>query len=432
MKEYANLTTSQLREELSQLECEYASFKAKSLDLNMARGKPSSQQLDLSLPLLDAIGSGSDLHAEDGTDCRNYGVLQGLPEARAFMGAMMEEDPENVFVYGASSLKAMYDVLSLFYLHGALGSDPWCKLGKVKWLCPVPGYDRHFAITESLGAEMVNVPLLDGGPDMDLVERLVAEDPSIKGIWCVPKYANPTGTSYSPETVRRLANMRCAAQDFRIIWDNAYGVHHLYDDSAMQDQVDDIGAACRAAGNPNRYVKFASLSKITFPGASISAFACAPENMAEAKRLLGVQTIGFDKLNQLRHVRFLKDMDGLRAHMSKHAAIIRPKFELVLQMLDEGLAGTGCTWTRPRGGYFICFTGPEGTAKRTVALAKDAGVTLTGAGAPFPYGRDPQDAVIRIAPTLPPMDELRQAMEIFLVCAKIACVEKLLEDGNRD
>ncbi len=428
MKEYSNYSPEQLREELAHLNDEYAAIKAKNLQLNMARGKPSSQQLDLSLPVLDAISSESDLHAEDGTDCRNYGVLEGLAETRVFMGALMEEAPENVFIYGASSLKMMYDAFAHFYMFGALGSTPWCKLDKIKWLCPVPGYDRHFSITESFGVEMINVPLYDEGPDMDMIERLVAEDASIKGIWCVPKYSNPAGTSYSPDTVRRLASMKCAAEDFRIFWDNAYVVHHLYDEPENQDQLEDIGAACIEAGNPNRYIKFASLSKITFPGASISAFGCSPDGMAEAKKSLGVQTISFDKLNQLRHVRYLKDMDGLAAHMSKHAAIIRPKFELVLQMLEEGLEGTGCTWTKPRGGYFVCFTGPEGTAKRTVALAKEAGVTLTGAGAPFPYKQDPQDAVIRIAPTLPPLDELRQAMEIFVCCVKIACLERLLSE----
>lgn len=426
MQDYSQCSADQLRDELARLREQHAAFKARDLKLNMARGKPSSEQLDLSLPMLDILDSHSTLLAQDGTDCRNYGVLQGLPEARAFMGAIMEEPADNVFVHGASSLNAMYDALSRLYTFGALGSRPWGKLDEVKWLCPVPGYDRHFAITEAFGATMVNVPLSDDGPDMDLVESLVAQDPSVKGIWCVPKYSNPAGTSYSAETVRRLAEMPTAAPDFRIFWDNAYAVHHLYDDPRQQDQVADIGAACIAAGNPDRYLKFASLSKITFPGASISAFACSPANMAEAKKRVGVQTIGFDKLNQLRHVRFLKDTDGLAAHMSKHAAILRPKFELVLNMLEEGLQGSGCTWTEPHGGYFVCFTGPEGTAGRTVALAKEAGVTLTGAGAPFPYGRDPQDAVIRIAPSLPPMEELREAMEVFVCCAKIACIERLI------
>ncbi|MBO4364837.1 MAG: aminotransferase class I/II-fold pyridoxal phosphate-dependent enzyme, partial [Eggerthellaceae bacterium] len=400
--------------------------KAKGLALNMARGKPSSQQLDLSLPLLDALDSSSILEADDGTDCRNYGVLEGLPEAREFMGAMMDENPANVFIYGASSLKMMYDMFAHYYLFGVLDKTPWCCLEDVKWLCPVPGYDRHFTITEAFGVEMINVPMLDGGPDMDMIEELVAKDRSIKGIWCVPKYANPTGTSYSDETVRRLASMRCAAPDFRIFWDNAYVVHHLYDDPAKQDQLLDIGEACQDAGYPNRYIKFASLSKITFPGASISAFGCSTPNMREAKKRLAAQTIGFDKLNQLRHVRYLKDMDGLAAHMSKHAAIIRPKFELVLEALEQGLEGTGCRWTNPRGGYFITFYGMPDTAMRIVALAKGAGVALTGAGAPFPYGDDPQDNVIRIAPTLPPLEELQQAMEVFVCCAKIACVEQLL------
>ena len=426
MPDYAQFSQQQLEEELARLNEEYAAFKARDLKLNMARGKPSSEQLELSRPVLDVLNSQSDLSSDDGTDCRNYGVLEGLAETRTFMGAMMDEHPSNVFIYGASSLKMMYDTFAQYYMFGVLGKTPWCKLDEVKWLCPVPGYDRHFAITEAFGVQMINVPLLEGGPDMDMVEDLVAKDASIKGIWCVPKYSNPSGTSYSDETVRRLAKMHCAAPDFRIFWDNAYAVHHLYDDPARQDQVLDIRSACEEAGYPNRYMKFASLSKITFPGASISAFGCSFANMQEAKKRLGVQTIGFDKLNQLRHVRYLRDMDGLAAHMSKHAAIIRPKFELVLDALRENLVGTGCTWTEPRGGYFVCFSGPEGTAKRTVSLAKEAGVVLTGAGAPFPYGNDPEDSVIRLAPTLPPLDELRVAMEVFVCCAKIACVERLL------
>lgn len=426
MPDYSAFDTQQLRDELVRLTHEYAAFQAKGLALNMARGKPASDQLDLSRPLLDAITSESDLTAEDGTDCRNYGVLAGLPEARAFMGALMDEDPANVFVCGASSLHAMYETLMRFYVFGALGSEPWSTFETIKWLCPVPGYDRHFAITQALGIEMINIPSDADGPDMDLVERLVAEDASIKGIWCVPKYSNPAGATYSDKTVQRLATMSCAASDFRIFWDNAYVVHHLYDEPENQDQLADIGTACQAAGNPDRYLKFASLSKITFPGASMSAFACSEANMDEAKRHLTVETIGFDKLNQLRHVRYLKDMDGLAAHMSKHAAILRPKFNLVLDALTHGLDGTGCTWTEPRGGYFISFSGVPGTAKRIVKLAEDAGVTLTGAGAPFPYGKDPDDCVIRIAPTLPPLGELRQAMEVFVCCAKIACVERLL------
>ncbi len=427
MPTFEEFTQQQLGEELARLNEEYAAYVAKGLKLNMARGKPSREQLDLSRPMLDIVNSTFSLTAENGIDCSNYGVLDGLEEARAFMGAMMDENPMNVFVHGESSLKIMYDTIASYYMFGVLGKTPWCELDEVKWLCPVPGYDRHFAITEAFGIEMIDVPLLEGGPDMDIVEELVANDKAIKGIWCVPKYSNPTGTSYSPDTVRRLGKMRCAAPDFRIFWDNAYAVHHLYDDPAEQDQVLDIAEACDDGGYPNRYIKFASLSKVTFPGASISAFGCSMPNMREAKQRLSVQTIGFNKLNQLRHVCFLKNMDGLTAHMSKHAAIIRPKFEAVLEALEKGLKGTGCSWTNPRGGYFITFYGVPDTAKRIVSLAKDAGVTLTGAGAPFPYGIDVEDSVIRIAPTLPSLQELREAMDVFVCCAKIACVELLLE-----
>lgn len=421
-----DLNNDKLSDLLTQLKNEYSQYCAQDLKLNMARGKPSSEQLDLSLPCLSILDESSDLSSEDGTDCRNYGVLAGIPEARQFMGEMMEEPADNVFICGASSLNAMYDTFARCYSFGQLGSTPWCKLDEIKWICPVPGYDRHFGILEAFGVTMVNVDMTADGPDMDAVEALVANDASIKGIWCVPKYSNPTGNSYSEETVKRLAQMKCAADDFRIFWDNAYAVHHLYDETENQDQVADIAKACREAGNPNRYIKFASLSKITFPGASISAFACSEENMAEAKKRCAAQTIGFDKINQLRQVRFLKDMNGLADHMSKHAAIMRPKFELVVNMLKEGLEGTGCEWTEPRGGYFVSFTGPDGTAKRIVSLAAEAGVTLTGAGAPFPHKNDPKDAVIRIAPSLPPLEELKQAMDVFVCCAKIACIEKAL------
>lgn len=416
----------ELRDLLSSLNDQYAQFQAQDLKLNMARGKPSSEQLDLSLPCLSVISESTPLSSVDGTDCRNYGVLAGIPEARAFMGQMMDEDPDNVFVCGASSLNAMYDTFSRCYCFGQLGSTPWCKLDEIKWICPVPGYDRHFGILEAFNVTMINVPMTDDGPDMDAVEELVANDASIKGIWCVPKYSNPTGASYSDETVRRLASMSCAAEDFRIFWDNAYAVHHLYDEPEMQDQVLDIAKACNEAGNPNRYIKFASLSKITFPGASISAFACSADNMAEAKKRCSAQTIGFDKLNQLRQVRYLDDMQGLANHMSKHAAIMRPKFELVVNALSKELEGFGCEWTKPRGGYFVSFTGPRNTAKRIVSLAADAGVTLTGAGAPFPYKNDPDDTVIRIAPSLPPLEELEQAMDVFCCCVKIAAIEALL------
>ena len=428
MPAYAEMGTEELETLKHGLEREYAEIQAKGLSLNMARGKPGSDQLDLSMPLLTAVTTAEDCRAEDGTDCRNYGVLDGLPEAKRFMAAMLDDEPENVIVGGNSSLSLMYEAVARCWNFGTLGSEPWCRLEQVKWLCPVPGYDRHFGVTEAFGIQMIPVPMTEEGPDMHEVERLVRDDASVKGIWCVPKYANPNGITYSDEVVRRLASMPCAAEDFRIFWDNAYCVHHLYDDVAEQDQLLDIGAACREAGNPHRPFKFASTSKVTHPGAGISALAASPENVAEIKKRLGVGTIGYDKINQLRHVRFLKDAEGLAAHMSKHAAILRPKFELVLTKLDEGLSEVGgCSWSHPRGGYFVSFDAPEGTAKRIVQLAKDAGVTMTGAGATWPYKQDPHDSNIRIAPTLPPLDELDAAMDVFVCCAKLAYTEKLLQ-----
>ena len=406
-------------EELERLMQEYREWQAKGLALNMARGKPEAGQLELSSELLGPLDKP---FAEDGTDCRNYGVLDGLPEAKRLMAIMLEASPENVFVGGNASLTLMYDTVARWHAFGALGSTPWCALDTVKWLCPVPGYDRHFAITEAFGYEMIPAPMDEHGPDMDMVERLVAQDASIKGIWCVPKYSNPSGITYSDEVVRRLASMKCAADDFRIIWDNAYCIHHLFDETSEQDALLDIGVACEEEGTADRYVKFASTSKVTLPGAGIAAFAASPANMDEARTRIGAQAIGHDKLNQLRHVRLLRDENGLRAHMAKHAAILRPKFACVAASL-EPLAAYGCTWTNPRGGYFVTFTGPDNTAARIVELCREAGVVLTGAGAPYPYGRDPHDSTIRIAPTMPPLAELEHAMEIFVLCAKIACLE---------
>ena len=422
---YVDMSAAELEALRASLEQEYASHCAKGLSLNMARGKPGADQLALSLPMLDEVNSSADLFAEDGTDCRNYGVMDGIPEAKRLMAEVMEHDQANVCVFGNSSLNIMFDLVTAGYTRGFLGSTPWCKLPAVKWLCPVPGYDRHFGITESYGIEMIPIPMREDGPDMDEIEQLVAKDEAIKGIWCVPQYANPTGITYSDEVVRRLAEMPCAADDFRIFWDNAYCVHHLYDDK--RDHVADIAAACEAAGNPNRYFKFASTSKVTLPGAGIAAVAASAENIAETKKRIGIQTVGYDKINQLRHARFLRDAAGVDALMKKHAAIIRPKFELVERMLEDELANTGiASWTNPVGGYFISFEGIEGTAKRTVALAKAAGVTMTGAGATWPLKHDPRDTNIRIAPTLPPTSELQQAMEVFICCVKLAAVEVLL------
>ena len=426
MQSYQEMSKEELLKEKEHLEAEYKKFQQRGLKLDMSRGKPSQEQLDLSMGMMDVLSSYSDLACEDGTDCRNYGVLDGIQEAKVLIGDMIECNPENIIIYGNSSLNIMYDTISRSMTHGVMGNTPWCKLDKVKFLCPVPGYDRHFAITEYFGIEMINVPMLPTGPDMDMVEELVSKDEAIKGIWCVPKYSNPQGITYSDETVRRFARLKPAAKDFRIYWDNAYCVHDLYEDKA--DQILEILGECEKAGNPNLPIEFCSTSKITFSGAGVSGLITSLENKADILKRLTIQTIGFDKINQLRHVKFLKDIDGVKAHMAKHAAIIRPKFEMILDRFEEELKGLGAgSWIRPNGGYFITFKANEGCAKNIVAKAKEAGVVLTGAGAPYPYKKDPKDSVIRIAPTLPPMEELKEACEVFIVCAKLASVEKLLE-----
>ena len=427
MKAYDQMTKEELLQEQEKLQKEYTGFEEAGLQLNMARGKPECTQLELSMPMMDLLNSKSDCLAADGTDCRNYGELDGIPEAKKLMAEIMECRPEQVIVFGNASLNVMFDAVARYMLHGVCGGTPWSQQGKVKFLCPVPGYDRHFAVTECLGVEMINVPLGEDGPDMDLVEQLVGADPLIKGIWCVPKYANPTGISYSDEVVRRFASMKTAADDFRIFWDNAYCVHHLYEEADKQDQILNILDECEAAGNPDRVLEFASTSKITFAGAGISAMAASENNLKDAKAVMTIQTIGYDKLNQLRHVLFLKDRAGVDAHMMKHAAIMRPKFEKVEQMLSEEITPLGIgSWVSPRGGYFISFNTLPGCAKRIVALAKQAGVVLTGAGAPFPYGKDPEDTVIRLAPSFPGMEELIEATKIFICSVKLASVEKLL------
>ena len=427
MTHYEALAPQEMEAELARLRAEYEAIKAQGLKLNMARGKPSAAQLDLSLPMMDLLTSQSDYHSEDGTDCRNYGVIDGIPEAKRMMADLLDDVPENVIVLGNASLTAMYDTLARCLTFGTGGFAPWSEDAQVKWLCPVPGYDRHFSVCEALGIEMIPVPMNSDGPDMDQVEALVAEDPTIKGIWCVPKYSNPNGVVYSDETVKRLASMACAAPDFRIIWDNAYAVHHLFDDPQEQGSLLDIAEACQEAGTPDRYFKFASTSKITFPGAGIAALASSPANIAETKKQLNAQIIGHDKINQLRPTRFLKDGEGIAAHMRKHAALLRPKFALVQEKLHSGLDEAAiASWSDPQGGYFVSFDGLPGTATRTVALAKEAGVTMTGAGATWPYGNDPRDSNIRIAPTLPPLEELDHALDVFICCAKIAALESLL------
>ena len=427
MPRYAAMTKAELETELAAVRARYDEMVARGLSLNMARGKPSAAQLELSLPLLDALDATADLTAEDGTDCRNYGVLDGIPEAKRLMATLLDDEPENVIVLGNASLTAMYDAMVRYMLFGTQGNGPWSRLPRVRWLCPVPGYDRHFAICEALGIEMIPVPMDEHGPDMDEVERLVAADAAVKGIWCVPKYSNPTGVTYSDDVVRRLAAMDAAAPDFRIFWDNAYAVHHFSADAAEQDTVLDIATACREAGNPDRYLKFGSTSKITFPGAGVAAVAASPANVAEIKRHMSAQAIGHDKLNQLRHARFLDEGAGLAAHMARHGELMAPKFDLVCRRLDEELGEAGiATWTNPRGGYFVSFEGPEGTARRIVKLAKEAGVTMTGAGATWPYGDDPADSNIRIAPSLPPLEELDAAMDVFCCCVKLAALEQLV------
>lgn len=426
MESYQNLSKEQLLALKSELEASYEEKKALNLQLDMSRGKPSPSQLDVSLGLMDALNSKSILKSEDGTDCRNYGVLDGIPESKKLMADMMGTTPEHVIVFGNASLTIMYDSISRSYSHGVLGSTPWCKLDKIKFLCPVPGYDRHFAITERFGIEMINIPMTENGPDMDMVEELVAKDDSIKGIWCVPKYSNPQGLCYSDETVRRFANLKPAAKDFRIYWDNAYVIHHLYEDN--QVEILDIISECEKAGNPNMVYEFASTSKVSFPGSGIAALAASEENLADIKKQMTIQTIGYDKINQLRHVAYFKNIDGLKAHMKKHADSMRPKFEAVLDVLDKELSGAEIgTWVKPLGGYFISFDAMEGCAKKIVAKCKEAGVTLTNAGATFPYGKDPKDSNIRIAPSFPTPEEMAQATDLFVLCVKLVSVEKLLK-----
>ncbi len=423
------MTKQELEQEIVKLKAEYKKYQEMELNLNMARGKPCREQLDLSMGMMDALNSEADLSCEDGTDCRNYGVLTGIHEAKVLIGKMMENKPENIIIYGNSALNVMYDTVSRAYTHGVMGNIPWGKLDKVKFLCPVPGYDRHFAITEYFGIEMIPVRMTPTGPDMDEVERLVANDESIKGIWCVPKYSNPQGYSYSDETVRRFARLRPAARDFRIFWDNAYGVHHLYDDD--QDYLIEILEECKKAGSPDLVYKFSSTSKVTFPGSGIAAIATSLNNLEEIKTQLSFQTIGHDKVNQLRHVRFFGDFEGMKQHMRKHAAIIRPKFEAVNDILEKNLAPYGIgSWTKPKGGYFISFDAPEGCAKAVVDRAKKAGVTMTGAGATYPYHNDPHDSNIRIAPTFPSLNDLKLAMEIFTVCVRLVAAEKLIKEMN--
>ena len=426
MKAYSELSREELMELREQLLAAYEEKKALGLNLDMSRGKPSPTQLGVSVGLMDVINSDSDMKSECGIDCRNYGCLDGIPEVKRLMAEMMGTTEDHIFIGGNASLTLMFDTVSRAYTHGIMGETPWCKLDKVKFLCPVPGYDRHFAITEHFGIEMINIPMSETGPDMDMVEELVNSDPTVKGIWCVPKYSNPQGICYSDETVRRFANLKPAAKDFRIFWDNAYVIHHLYEDN--QVEILDIIGECEKAGNPDMVFEFASTSKVSFPGSGVSAMATSHANLEDAKKHYTIQTIGNDKVNQLRHARYFKNLDGLKEHMKTHADFMRPKFEATLKVLEDELDGLEIgSWIKPLGGYFISFDAMEGCAKDIVEKCKEAGVILTGAGATFPYHNDPKDSNIRIAPSFPTPEEMQQATEIFVLCVKLVSVQKLLE-----
>lgn len=427
MKAYKDLSREELLALQKELQTQFDEVKAKGLKLDMSRGKPSRAQLDISNGMMDVLHSNMELVCTEGVDCRNYGVMDGIMEARHLLADMSEVPERNILIYGNSSLSVMFDTVARSMLKGVAGCTPWSQLDKVKFLCPVPGYDRHFKITEYFGIEMINIPMSETGPDMDIVEKLVSEDESVKGIWCVPKYSNPTGISYSDETVLRFAHLKPAAKDFRIYWDNAYSIHHLYEDD--QDVILELLTECNRAGNPDMVYKFISTSKVSFPGSGIAALATSEANLREAEEYMSIQTIGHDKLNQLRHVRFFVDMEGMRRHMKKHADILRPKFEAVLDVLEKELGGLEIgSWYKPKGGYFISFDSMDGCAKAIVAKAKEAGVIMTPAGATFPYGKDPRDSNIRIAPSFPTPEELATATDIFVLSVKLVSVEKLLAD----
>ena len=428
MKAYKDLSKEELLTLQEQLNKEYEEAKAKGLKLDMSRGKPAASQLDMEMDFMNVLNADSILKTEAGVDCRNYGVMDGIPEARKLIGDVLGVSADNVIVFGNASLNIMYDTVARSEIFGVMGETPWCKLDKVKFLCPVPGYDRHFAITEQFGIEMINVPMTEDGPDMDMVEELVNTDPAVKGIWCVPKYSNPQGYTYSDETVKRFAALKPAAKDFRIYWDNAYAIHDLYEEK--KDTLLDIISECEKAGNPDMVYEFCSTSKVTFPGSGIAALAASKANLDFIKKFMTIQTIGYDKVNQLRHVRYFKDAEGMKAHMMKHAAIMRPKFEAVFHVLESELNGLGIgSWTEPKGGYFISFDALEGCAKKIVEKCKEAGVVLTGAGATYPYKKDPKDSNIRLAPSFPTPEELAMATDLFVLCVKIVSVEKLLKEA---
>ena len=423
------LLTEMNKEELSafrsECEKEYEGYKAKGMKLDMSRGKPSTEQLDLAMPMFDVFTNAASMLTSDGIDCRNYGCLTGIHDAKVLFGDLLGVKEEELIIGGNSSLAMMFDTVSRAMTHGLYGSEkPWGKYDKVKFLCPVPGYDRHFAICESFGIEMINIPMHSDGPDMDMIEKLVSEDETVKGIWCVPLYSNPDGIAYSDETVKRFANLSPKASDFRIFWDNAYCVHHLTD---TPDKILNIFDECKKTGKEDMVLIFASTSKISFSGAGVAIMAGSVNNMKQITKLMGIQCISYDKINQLRHVKYFKSVDGIMEHMAKHRAIIAPKFNLVLDMLDSEVGELGILeWNKPNGGYFISVNTLEGCAKRVVQLCAEAGVVLTSAGATFPYGKDPRDSNIRIAPSYPPLDDLRLAMELFALCVKLTSVDKIL------
>ncbi|MGN0594928.1 MAG: aminotransferase class I/II-fold pyridoxal phosphate-dependent enzyme [Hominimerdicola sp.] len=418
------------REELSAFKADvqkkYDDYKSQGLSLNMARGKPSPEQLELSTEMLTVLnGKDGDFKASDGTDCRNYGGIDGIVDAKNLFAPMLGVSNDELIVFGNSSLNIMYDTIAKCYIFGVDGvQKPWKDCEKVKWLCPCPGYDRHFAITENFGFELIPVPMKDDGPDMDMIEKLVAEDEAVKGIWCVPMYSNPAGITYSDEVVKRFAALKPKASDFRIFWDNAYCIHHLSD---TPDKLLNLLDECKKVGSEDMVYMFASTSKITFPGSGVAVMGASVKNINYIKKLMNFQTIGHDKLNQLRHVKFFGNFDGLMKHMDKHKAIIKPRFDVVIDELEKEIAPLGIgSWKNPNGGYFISFDSLDGCAKRIVELCKDAGVVLTGAGATFPYGKDPRDCNIRIAPTFPSVEEMKLAVEIFATAVKLASAEKLL------
>ncbi|MBO7364148.1 MAG: aminotransferase [Lachnospiraceae bacterium] len=423
------MTLEELEKEHAQLLQVYEDFKARDLRLDISRGKPSVEQLDLSMPMMDVLSSDVDYLSESGFDTRNYGMLTGLTECKRLMAEIMETYPDNVIIFCDSSLNIMFDVVAKAYTHGVMGSTPWCKLPEVKFLCPVPGYDRHFAITEYFGIKMINIPMDDNGPDMDLVEKYVSEDPAVKGIWCVPKYSNPTGCVYSDEVVKRFANLEPAAEDFRIYWDNAYNVHHL--DMNHPRIIPELLELAARAGHPDMVYKFGSFSKITFPGSSIAALATSKNNIADVMSQMKIQTIGHNKINQLKHVRYFKNTHGVMAHMAKHAVILKPKFDMVEKILSKDLGSMDIArWSHPEGGYFVSFDTMPGCAARVIRLMKEAGVTMTEAGATYPYHRDPDDSNIRIAPTYISVQELREALKIFTTVVRLVTLERYLGEMN--